>query len=181
MTVIWYTVIWRDVLLPKAYPVIWPSYIIIWDSMSYDGIWRHMTLYDSISQCMSEAGCPGHWHSQDSRCEHLRVRYPGDSPTSWTNYFLQKISEIPKHFETIWNHFETIWNHLKPFEKVYFFLKLTFCRSELAMTDWLYSSDPSKHGLGIFFWKEHAQRTFADVFIIKLAGAIALLLLCFKL
>jgi hypothetical protein len=31
---------------------------------------------------MSESGCPGHWHLQDSRCEHLRVLYPGDSPIS---------------------------------------------------------------------------------------------------
>jgi len=30
----------------------------------------------------------------------------------------------------------------------------------------LYSSGPSKHGFGIFFWKEHAQLTFPDDFII---------------
>ncbi len=46
-------------------------------------------------------------------------------------------------------------------------LKLRFCRSGLAVSDLLYGSDSSKHGFGIFSWKEHAQFTFPDDFIIE--------------
>jgi hypothetical protein len=77
-----------------------------------------------------------------------------------TNHYILKIWIFLKLIEFFWIFF-------KKCEFSENALKLRFWRSEPAVSDQLYSSGSSNHGLGIFLWKEHAHVTFPDDFIIE--------------
>ena len=74
---------------------------------------------------------------------------------------------ILKKFQKFWEFLRNSENDSESSQLGSFVWNWDFAARSRPWLNQLYSSDPRKHGFGIFFWREHAHGTFPDAFIIK--------------